>query len=277
MTTQFDGIARLKAALIAVLALSLSSCWMAQAQTTQSAQLPAKSSTAAKPQGPIKTFTNKDIATRPYSTAIPKPIYPTSPQEQKKFTVNYIYNYSQVLYTPPVQLPKTSDTSRDTPEAAVATFFSAMLAGDYDAWLQCWDESSRADFVKDSTEKQQGASYWRAIWQKGFTGKRLMLVDRIEMVGYVLLDIQVVDPMNPAKNFPNSALLKNIGGKWLVTNELSDDQMLANFGVGVNKTTLEFNLAPLRQLTGGATQQGEAQRAFLKSHLKTAEIDTVAR
>lgn len=111
------------------------------------------------PDGPLasdnKHYTSKDLSVRPYSPAIPAPLYPSSQRKQSQFTVQYVFNYATSNYTPPVPLALVSRAAarHDSPEAALTAYYSAMRSGDYEAWLQCWDEPSRK--ALEATTKQQ--------------------------------------------------------------------------------------------------------------------------
>lgn len=236
-----------------------------------------------KAAAPNKRYTNKEIADRPYSPELlPKPMYPSSPREQKQFTAQFIYNYAQSNYTPAVVLPNSINASKNTLETALTAFYSAMQAGDYDAWLLCWDEPSRAAFVKDATENHHDATYWRGMWKQAFEGKRVLLIDRIEMVGYVILDVKIVDKVEgnrpgASKAYDVPSVFKNDGGRWLLTNELSSDPMLTSFMPGQDKVVYEHSVLPISEIANEQRDLREAQKLFFENHVKTAQVIKVAR
>ena len=211
------------------------------------------------------------MATRPYSAFIPAPLYPSTPRVQKQFTVEYVYNYAESAYTPPVALPLTGRgaAKRDTPEAAAAAFYSAMRSGDYEGWLLCWEPTSRAALVAMTKEHPEGAEFWRAGWRKAYTAKNIVLVDRVETVNYIILDTRTIDAAKPGPGENHTLTLVSTGGAWLATNQFSDD------GLGErhyappekpNSVTHTHSLIPLDQLQGPGHLLGQAQNDFYARH-----------
>ena len=166
---------------------------------------------------------------------------------------------------------------KDSPESALTGLYSAMQAGDYDAMLLCWDENSRAEMVRSNLEAKRDVTFWRTLWAKTFTGSRVLLTNRIEMVGYIIIDTQIVNKADPSKFITLPNVLKAVHGEWMMTNELSSDQMLMSLEPGKPKVAYEFNVAPVSGLNGPMVQVGDAQKKFLESHTKTIHVDVVVR
>jgi hypothetical protein len=259
----------LLASTLCVHAQSAATTPVAKVQAPQAA--PAVTTPAAK-----RSYTAKDTAQRPYSPALPAPLYPSTPRKQSQFTVQYVYNYAQSNYTPAVTLPLVSRAAakRDTPEAALIAFYSAMRSGDYEAWLQCWDEPSRRDLVAKTKEQKNGPEYWRALWRQFYTGRRFVLMDRLETVNYVILDVQIEDPNKPGQNMPDSEVLVGHEGQWWVSNAFTNDGLVMNYDTSAptNKVTKEYDIAPTKELVGPAKVSGDSQKDFFAHHASTASL-----
>lgn len=96
------------------------------AQTTPAPRKPAAADADAPvvPQINTHPLGAKELAKRPYSPVLPAPLYPSTPRKQSQFVVQYVYNYAQSTYSPPVNLPQVSRASaqRDTPEGTLIAF-----------------------------------------------------------------------------------------------------------------------------------------------------------
>ncbi len=283
-TTQRRRLQRpLKAAAAACLLLCPPSFAVsALAQSTTAPAPVTKADKASKP-GPaalpadtrdMRRFTGREIAQRPYSAALPAPLYPTTPRTQKQFTVQYIFNYAEATYTPAVPLPLVSRAAvrRDTPEAALSAFYSAMVNGDYQGWLDCWDEPSRKVLEETTRKNPKGAESWRSAWREGFTGKRFMLIDRMETVNYIILDVRIENPAKPGAFEADQEVLIGQKGQWLLSNTFTNDGLIMNYQPGTTKAVKEFEVRPDVDLVGPAALTGQAQKEFLGHHLTTSSV-----
>ena len=237
--------------------LALSSA--AHAQTTVVPETPA---TAGR-----TTLDSAHMVERPYDASLPKPIFPSTPREQKEFTVRYIYDYAMSTYSPPATLPIVSRTQADrsTPEGAIIALVSAMQQGDYDGWLQCWDEESR----KTLTDAKQDPASWKTKSQAALAGRTVVLAYRLELVGYVVLDARLVAGKNESPVFPS--VFKNVNGKWFATNALGSSNFLGYWQPGVAGIDNRVTPLALAAMSGGSAQQTEAQQHFLKEHTTRRE------
>ncbi len=230
---------------------------------------------AAAP-GSLTPRVSTDIAKRPYTSALPAPLYPSTPRKQSQFTVQYIYNYAQSSYSPPVVLPLLSRGAgkHDTPESTLAAYYSAMRSGDYEGWLQCWDEPSRKALEARTKQQKNGAEYWRALWRQYFANKRFVLKDRLETVNYIILDTDIEDPAHPGAKQPDSEVLTSKLGQWYLTNEFTDDGLVMNFdpSAPTAKAVKQFEIAPISQLVGPATLSGQAQKDFFARHTVSSSL-----
>lgn len=239
---------------------------------------PSPAAISAVPHVPdsedLRRFKGSEIAGRPYSAALPGPLYPATPRVQKQFTVQYIFNYAESTYTPAVALPLVPRTAarRDTPEAALAAFYSAMRNGDYEAWLECWDEPSRKALQEITRKDPKGAESWRAAWRQSFPGRRFLLVDRVETVNFIILDARIEDPAKPGAPQLDQEILVGHKGEWLVSNAFSNDGFVMNHEPGSSKVVKEYELRPSADLAGPAALTGQAQQEFLNKHTRTQSI-----
>lgn len=250
------------------------------AQAVRPAQAPpppGQSAPSAAPSNTVQVpLSSRQLSQRAYSAALPAPLYPATPRKQGQFTVQYVYNYAQSNYAPPVTLPILSRAAatHDTPEGSLTAFYAAMRSGDYEAWLQCWDEPSRRALEAITKSKKNGPEYWRSIWRQIYTGRRITLVDRIETVNYIILDTEIDDPAKPTAKQLDSQVLVGQAGKWLLTNEFTNDGLVENYdpAARVSSVTKDYEIAPLSSLTGPAALSGEAQRDFFAHHAKSASL-----
>ena len=108
---------------------------------------------------------------------------------QREFTVQYVYDYAYSTYTPTVSLPvqPREQAKLDTPEGAMIAMMSAVRTGDYDGWLKCWDDKSRAKFAEAAKQEHRDAAFMAQSWQKSFGKKDVLLIARIEGSAHHLL------------------------------------------------------------------------------------------
>jgi hypothetical protein len=229
---------------------------------------------ASSPNPPNQGYDPAHLKDSPYNGNLPKPLYPSSERVQREFTVQYVYDYAYSAYTPIVSLPilARAQTKHETPEDALIALLSATRSGDYDGWLACWDETARNHFIAMAKEKKMDAAFWQKTWKQYFaTVKDIVLVDRIETVGYVILDART----SGSPPFPTA--LKHVNSQWLATDDLSSDQMMMNFRPGLAGIVQHISPQPMSTLTEGYTQEAEAQQEFLHSHTALNNVKRVGK
>ncbi len=210
----------------------------------------------------LQYFDISHLKDRPYTFDLPKPQFPSSDRVQREFVVEYIYEYALSNYTPVVTLPTipAMQAKRDTPENALIAMFSAMRTGDYDAWLNCWDATTRDKLIQDAKAGPRDAAFWKKLWRDVLTGaKQTTLVDRVETVDYIILDAQLsgTNPMRVPTVF------KYVEGKWLATNDLTTNPILYSFNPNLAGNYSDIDLIPVARLDKDNTQQTQAQQKFL--------------
>lgn len=246
----------------ALLAMTVAAC----AQTTVVPEQPATA-------GQTMAIDSQHMTERPYNASLPKPIFPSTPREQKEFTVRYIYDYAESTYSPPATLPTITrlQFDRSTPEGALIALVSAMQEGDYDGWLQCWDQESQKAF----TDAKQDAASWKKNAQASIAGKTVVLVYRIELTSYVILDTRLVSGKNQSLPFPS--VFRNVNGKWFATNALGSNNFLGYWQPGVAGIDNRTSPVPAAGLTGISAQVADAQQQFIKQHATRSEVVQAAQ
>jgi hypothetical protein len=227
--------------------------------------------------GQNKSIDSAHLVDRPYDVSLPKPIFASSPRVQKEFTIRYIYDYAMSTYTPAATLPIVSPAQfdRTTPEGALIALVSAMQLGDYDAWLQCWDETSRKALVDSAKASNQDAAALKKHLQSAVAGRSVVLVYRLETTSYVILDTRLVSGKEQTPIFPS--VFKNVSGKFLATNELGTSLLLGGWQPGIAGIDNRTSPVPIAGLSGTTTQQADAQTHFLKEHTARSEAVLPAR
>ncbi len=138
-------------------------------------------------------------------------------------TAEILLPYLEKTYAKPIELRLFNDPSRldlATPEAALRTFFSSLVAGDV-AWNdRLWtDASRRFNKAKDAEEKRP-AGYWPQRWMETYGGKRIELLKRIEYAKYVIIEYSVSHPSVSQPIEQGTLAFVKQGDRWLVTQEL---------------------------------------------------------
>jgi len=219
------------------------------------------------PDPAYRVFDAQHLKDVPYNGALPKPAFTSTDRVQRTFTVEYVYDYAISTYQPAVELPIVSplQAKKDTPEAALIALDSAARTGNYEAFVDCFDDAAKARLQAMARDQKQGAAYWQSIWKQFYGNKPIQLLDRVETAGYVILDTRFNTPTNNAP-FPN--VFKFVGGKWLATDDLGQraDQMLMTFRPPLAGEIIRVQPTPAAQLAGAGRQQIEAQQQFLKNH-----------
>jgi hypothetical protein len=163
-------------------------------------------------------------------------VFKVGPPDKKKFTVQFITNYTRFMLTPPVtiqQVPKPADTYK-TPEELFLTQFSAMLSGDYDRWISGWTDDSKKVMAERDEQMKRSPADWVARWKLALANRQVILLERVESGPYVLLVYSLRDTPKPGEAQGKEIIrtifpTKKVGEKWLQTQELSDDEMFKRY------------------------------------------------
>jgi hypothetical protein len=214
----------------------------------------------------MRVFDMQHLKDIPYNGSLPKPIFPSTDRVQRVFTVEYVYDYAYSQYKPEVPLSILSplQIKRDTPEDALIALLSAMRSGDYDAFVKSFDAAGQAHLADIAKTKNQGPAYWLGIFKSFYGTKPMLLVDRIENNGYVILDTRF-STGDYTKPFPN--IFKMVDGKWYATNDLMTNPIFLNIPPVNAGEIIRVQPTPVATLTGpGQFKQIQAQSDYLQYH-----------
>jgi hypothetical protein len=172
---------------------------------------------------------------RAQASAPPPPIFPTAPPGLNKIVVEDEYQFLVRQYNPSVDVKRVrrDAASYDSPEAAAIAGISAMGSGDVDWYRSTWDDASRAVLEQRDKEMKQDREFWVKAWEKAFTGRRVELTARIETGAYVMIAYRLVPdgavavPAKAGDAVDLVVALKLQNGKWMATQELASDPVLA--------------------------------------------------
>jgi hypothetical protein len=200
---------------------------------------------------------------------------PISKAQPKQFTVEYVYRYQEMTYTPEVPLVAIDRkrASADTPEHLFVALVSSMKTLDYDWWLSLWDAKAQENLKEGEKTKAQGAAYWRGLWQGALEGQSVTLVKRLQMPNDTILQFRV-GPHKPAGDGLIPAVMRYESGHWQLTSELDDNQFLFNFLYGVPKVSMQANWVQTETYSGQKLWQQDAQAQFFKMEPKGADSAT---
>ena len=255
-------------------ALVLATCANTAAQSVAVPRTGPTSGTAAQAMG---IFDAQHLAERPYSGVLPPPIFPSSKRVQRLFTVAYAYDYAYSTYTPPATLPSVGRAAAklDTPESAAIAYTSALRTGDLDALIAASDPDEAKRLRKQISDPAIGPAKLKAAFAQVFPGKTVELIARIEVAGYVILDVR-----SPGSSFPYLPLtFKLNNANWLFTNELafSGSQFLANFSPTLAGVINPTQPQPVTSLNSpNLDQMVQAQGDFLREHLNRNVVTEAA-
>jgi len=167
----------------------------------------------------------------------PPPIFPTAAPALHAIVVENEYQFLVRQYAPAVEvnLVGRDHASYGTPESAAIAGISAMASGDFEWFRSTWDEASRRILEERDTQLKQDRSFWTKAWERAFTDRRVELTARIETGDYVLIVYRLAPRSGTtatAKSADTMELivpLKSVNGKWMATQELAADPVLAHW------------------------------------------------
>jgi hypothetical protein len=159
------------------------------------------------------------------------PKYKTTQPEQKKLTVVSHYTYREQEYDPAIPIrqavPK-AERRQGSPEEAMISRVSAMMAGDYEWWLETWDEASRLLTEEGNEQAGRTPEYFTRWWADTLRLAHIELVRRIETGPYVVVTYRLVTPSGEAAGngieFPT--VFHRVGDRWLATLDLRRDPLV---------------------------------------------------
>jgi hypothetical protein len=170
--------------------------------------------------------------------AMPAPAFPTKPAQEKKFVIEYLWNYKEYEYNPPVIVKQVDRAvaAYDTPEQAFTSLMSAMMAYDYNWWLSSFTDMSQKK--RKEIDKQQNLTQqtWVSAWRQMMPGKRVQLEKRVDSGDFVMLLYTLRTPDDKVV-FRSAIPFRKENTKWLDTLDLSEDEFFHHYAEGEEKIT----------------------------------------
>jgi hypothetical protein len=162
--------------------------------------------------------------------ALPPPDFPVAAPEKGEFVVEHVYTFTFRRYASPVTISGARVSAPyTTPEHVASAQLSAMMRGDYDAFLTTWSEEARRRFDVDDKKQGRSPAFWVSAWQKALSKRPVRLLGRIETGRFVLVEYELgqIDNVTPFIDTIPTRSFENQG--WLATQELSEDPVLINW------------------------------------------------
>lgn len=263
----------MKAGVLAML-LAVTAAAQAPARPAAKPQQPAQPAPQpARPaqQAPVRTPTPGEQGKAPDEVYYGKPLFPTAKPEKAQFRMEYVYNFTRMPYQPAVIITpvKPANATYSTPEEAFISQFSAMLAGDFDAWLGGWSAESQKTIQERNRTMGRGPAFWRQVWERSLKGKQINLVERLESGLYVMLVYTLTVPAEGNReDFRSMQVFRKKENKWEATMDLAEDKLFHHYSEGQPRVSREGTVQPAGPVTPGQSRsQGDvAQAQFVEAY-----------
>lgn len=220
---------------------------------------PAKQSTPASPTSKPAPAASAVSTPVPSAGAKPvpddfntwtKPLYRTAKGVERTIIQVDKFPYRESTYTStqPIEILPKDRYRFITPEDSLVSRLSAMANLDYDGWLKTWDDKSQAFLKQVDARPEFGAQKRINQWKGVFSAVKPVLVRRIETGSYVIVTYKLVNKDGKDVGiFEFPTALKEVGGLWLGTEELSSDPLM-NLSPWVSgKMSEEADARPMSQ------------------------------
>lgn len=207
----------------------------------------------------------------------PEPPFHTAPPEKKQFTVEYVYRYTERLYTPSVPLKNVAQSAATyiTPEATVTAMISAMQSLDYDWWLSLWGTQSKNLLVQESNTLQHDANFWQQFWKRSVVGQPVTFVKRLEAQQYVILEVRLGPAPPPgARDLLMPIVLKLEGPRWVLTREIDNAGFFPGASLGQATQSFPAGFGRSTEFGGQANRFLQAQAYFFREQPGGADSST---
>lgn len=154
---------------------------------------------------------------------------------EDKYIVHSQNNYKVRAgkYTPPIAVSfvEKSTATYDTPEHAAISQLSAMQKKDYQWWIECWTESSRAELNQANKQLNRTPEFWINRWSI-LENKNIELRYRADyeknMVTYVLIGYALKGFIVGGQDFESVLVYRKEASKWSAAQDLSSDPVFNN-------------------------------------------------
>lgn len=159
------------------------------------------------------------------------PTHKTSEPQEKELTVVSHYTYREQRFDPPVAVRQAVARPRrrqGTPEEAMISRVSAMMAGDYDGWLETWDAESRRLTEENNRAEGRTQEYFLQWWDDTFRLTHFVLTRRIETGSYVVITYRLTTPSgeDAASGLEFPTVFHQVEDRWLATLDLRRDPLV---------------------------------------------------
>lgn len=155
-----------------------------------------------------------------------KPQFQTGEEKEFQLVIEHVYFFRVSKYLPPAEitpLKSPAEASYKMPESALISNISAMIAGDYDWFLQTFTPEAQVWMQNWNEERGYSGEWWAEQWRKYFAGKQIILDERTETGDFVMITYFVHSPETGKKDKQPRIFKKTKEGKWLATRELPPD------------------------------------------------------
>ncbi len=154
--------------------------------------------------------------------------FKTGERQTYELTIENVYYFHLSKYIPSTAkitlLKNPEEASYDTPEDALISNISAMVAGNHKWSQEAFTPDALIQNEKWDKEHNKGAEWWEDLWRKSFAGKRFFLFERVETGEFVKIIYYCVDPTNSDEKYRIPMNFeKTKDGKWLATRKLPPD------------------------------------------------------
>lgn len=157
--------------------------------------------------------------------------FPAKPPTEKSVLITETFNYTETVFKAngAITVVAKNQKHNDDPETAFISRMSAIVAGDYEWWLETWDEVSRQVVIERNQAKGYDKNYWLKQWQEQFSNRKITPIRKIVSgPDYVIITYKIFteDGKEASSGFELPSILKRIDGKWYSTLDLKADALL---------------------------------------------------
>lgn len=159
------------------------------------------------------------------------PTHSTTEPQEKELTMVSHFKYREQEYDPPVVIRRAvpkSERRQSTPEEAMISRVSAMMAQDYDWWLETWDAESRQLTIENNLAQGRSAEYFLQWWGDTFRFANVALTRRVETGPYVVITYRLVTPsgLDAGDGIEFPSIFHQVDDRWLATLDLRRDPLV---------------------------------------------------
>lgn len=150
-------------------------------------------------------------------------------EKSVKITETYVYQETEYRIGLSVKALPKKNRKHVTAEDAFVSRMSAIQTGDYDWWLETWDEASKKLVQEKNKMAGHDKKFWLEQWKEQFSKRKIVPVRKIETgKDYVIITYRIftADGKDASSGFELPSILKKINGKWYSTLDLRADALL---------------------------------------------------